>query len=93
VALTGTGALAGALAKIEQASWATQSGRALAEEKPEFSHLYISSHSDRNSGFFGLVSNLLRSHPQTYEREEAIRQTLQKVGLTVDQLPETRSTV
>merc|ERR1712050_559974 len=47
VALTGTGALADALAKIEQASWDTQSGKALAHRKPEFSHMYISSHSNR----------------------------------------------
>merc|ERR1711879_811836 len=79
VALTGTGALASALAKIDQASWETQSGRALAEEKPQFAHLYISSHSDRKSGFFGFISNLLRSHPQRHEREQAIGQTLQKV--------------
>merc|ERR1711941_87490 len=67
VALTGTGALADALAKIEQASWDTKSGKALAEKKPEFSHMYISSHSDRKSGFFGFISKLLKSHPQTHE--------------------------
>merc|ERR1711972_719360 len=58
VALTGTGALADALAKIEQASWDTQSGKALAHRKPEFSHMYISSHSNRKSGFFGFISDL-----------------------------------
>merc|ERR1711908_247663 len=51
VALTGTGVLADALAKIEQTSWKPQSGKALAERNPQFSHLYISSHSDRQSGF------------------------------------------
>merc|ERR1712054_297823 len=56
VALTGTGALAGALSKIERASWKKGSERALAEQNPQFSHLYISSHSDRRSGFFGYIS-------------------------------------
>merc|ERR1712039_1130271 len=79
VALTGTGVLADALGKIEQASWDTQSGRALAEKNPAFSHMYISGHSDRDQGFFGFISNLLKSHPQTHERKRAIGQTLQKV--------------
>merc|ERR1711988_1766833 len=73
VAITGTGALASALSKIERVSWQTKgSERALAEQHPQFSHLYISSHSDRKSGFFGFVSNLLRSHPKTEERKQAI---------------------
>merc|ERR1712113_919465 len=92
VALTGTGALASALSKIERASWRTKgSERALAEQNPQFSHLYISSHSDRKSGFFGFISNLLRSHPKTEERKQAIGQTLQKVmkvNLVADVLPE-----
>lgn len=92
VALTGTGALADALAKIEQASWDTEKGRALAERKPEFSHMYISSHTDRKSGLFGFISNLLKSHPQTRERKQAISQTLQKVRPSVV-LPEPQSTV
>jgi len=92
VALTGTGALADALAKIEQASWDTQSGKALAERKPEFSHMYISSHSDRESGFFGFISDLLKSHPQTHERKQAIGQTLQKVRPSFE-LPEPQSIV
>merc|ERR1712048_958902 len=92
VALTGTGALADALAKIEQAKWDTQSGKALAERKPEFSHMYISSHSDHNSGFFGFISKLLKSHPPTRERKQAIGQTLQKVRNSF-KLPEPQSTV
>merc|ERR1712039_444349 len=92
VALTGTGALADALSKIEQASWDTQSGSALAEKNPEFSHMYISSHSDRKSGFFGFISKLLKSHPQTHERKKAIDQTLQKVTPSCE-LPEPQSTV
>merc|ERR1712014_99601 len=91
VALTGTGALAGALAKIEQAMWDSQSGSALAEKNPEFSHMYISSHSDRKSGFFGFISKLLKSHPQTHERKKAIDQTLQKVTPSFE-LPEPQST-
>jgi len=93
VALTGTGVLADALAKIEQTSWEPQSGKALAAQNPQFSHLYISSHSDRNSGLFGFFSSLLRSHPQTHERKQAIGQTLQKVNLSCDELPEPVSTV
>jgi len=97
VALTGTGALASALSKIERASWRTEgSERALSEQHPQFSHLYISSHSDRKSGFFGFVSNLLRSHPKTEERKQAIDQTLQKVmkvNLIADVLPEPQSTM
>jgi len=97
VALTGTDALAIALSKIERASWHTEgSERALAEQHPQFSHLYISSHSDRKSGFFGFVSNLLRSHPKTEERKQAIGQTLQKVmkvNLVADVLPEPQSTM
>merc|ERR1712187_884819 len=92
VALTGTGALADALAKIEQAKWDTQSGSALAERKPEFSHMYISSHSDQQSGFFGFISKLLKSHPQTHERKQAIGHTLQKVRPSFE-LPETQSAV
>mmetsp|Transcript_88371 Transcript_88371/g.189787 ORF Transcript_88371/g.189787 Transcript_88371/m.189787 type:complete len:447 (-) Transcript_88371:83-1423(-) len=90
VALTGTNALASALAKIDQAAWKTKSGRALVEQKPQFSHLYISSHSDHTSGFFRFVSNLLRFHPRTKERKRAIGQTLQTVAPA---LPQPRSTV
>merc|ERR1712187_600648 len=93
VALTGTGVLADALAKIEQTSWEPQSGNALAAQNPQFSHLYISSHSDRESGFFGFISSLLRSHPQTHERKQAIGQTLRKVALSFDKSPEPRSTM
>merc|ERR1719189_3186266 len=62
VALTGSGALAGALAKIEQRGLQTaKSYRALAAQQPQFAHLYISSHSDRKSGFREFFSRLLKS--------------------------------
>ena len=92
VALTGTGALAGALAKIEQRSLKkAESYRALAEQQPQFAHLYISSHSDRESGFLKFISRLLKSYPGTDERKKAIGKTLRKVGTAG--LPETQSTV
>lgn len=93
VALTGNSALASALAKIEEAAtWVTQSS--LAEKKPQFSHLYIGSHSKQTGfGFFGFVSKLLRSHPKTEERKQAIDKTLQKLALPVDGLPQLKSTL
>eukprot|EP00931_Biecheleriopsis_adriatica_P092510 TRINITY_DN6631_c0_g1_i1.p1 TRINITY_DN6631_c0_g1~~TRINITY_DN6631_c0_g1_i1.p1 ORF type:complete len:462 (+),score=73.62 TRINITY_DN6631_c0_g1_i1:89-1474(+) len=91
VAITGTDALASALAKIEQLG-SQRSGKALAEQKPQFAHLYISSHSSKD-GFWGFVSSLLSRHPKTQERKRAINRTVEKVELDFNSgLPEPRST-
>lgn len=75
VAITGSGALSGALAKIE-ARGAVGDQRTLVEKQPQFAHLYIASH--RKNGIIGSIGRLFQSHPSMDERRDAIERTLDR---------------